>query len=539
MRGKRYRVIVIGGGAAGMAAAAAALEEAGQQPRCKQRGMEFETRHSPNGRAYSDSWLVVRGNEKKGLGQQDEPGENGLCAERKVLLLESNDRVGKKILATGNGKCNFTNADISAGHYHTDDMEILSSVLRDFQTGEALRFFERLGMLSREKNGCFYPLSETASTVLDVLRLRLAELGCETVCGVRVEKAEKSGDGFFVAYREQGNVYQVYAHSMILATGSRAGGFLQDKEEDPLRIPKSFRLHSTPLYPALTKCICEEAHYYKQLAGVRAQAALAVYAEKTAVAEAVDDVGNPCRNRAESKKISIGQGYQHTGNHTDGTGNWEFLRRETGELQLTKEGISGIAVFQLSGDIAERLAKKRRVVVEINFLPEFAEEELEAWIAKRLFSLPERTLEEFFLGVMHKKILQICLQAEGLRGNARIPTDGIDRDGSGAGSGRAGASDGTMNPSEERRGVEMVSAIMRRAMHFTTEVTQVSDVRQAQVCRGGLLLSQFTKKLECRAVPGLFACGEVLNVDGECGGYNLHFAWASGNLAGREAVRRA
>ena len=85
----------------------------------------------------------------------------------------------------------------------------------------------------------------------------------------------------------------------------------------------------------------------------------------------------------------------------------------------------------------------------------------------------------------------------------------------------------------------MVSSVMERALHFTTEVTGVSDIRQAQVCRGGLVLSQFDTKLECRKLAGCFACGEVLNVDGECGGYNLHFAWGSGLLAGREAMKRA
>jgi len=137
---------------------------------------------------------------------------------------------------------------------------------------------------------------------------------------------------------------------------------------------------------------------------------------------------------------------------------------------------------------------------------------LDGWIEKRLSLLPGRSLEEFFLGVLHKKVLAACLQAEGLRGDLKALRK------------NAGA---------------MLALVMKRAMHFTTEVTAVSDMRQAQACRGGLYLSQFDEKLECRKIPGLFACGEVLNVDGECGGYNLHFAWGSGILAGREAMRRS
>lgn len=445
MAERSYHVIIIGGGASGMAAAVAALQE-----------------------------MEKKGGKSVG----------------KVLLLESNDRVGKKILATGNGKCNFTHADISAEHYHTDDETVLKSVLDGFPTEAALNFFEELGMLYREKNGYFYPHSETASTVLDVLRSRLSELGCETLCGVRVEKVEKAGDGFFISYESHKKVYKVYSDSVILATGSKAGGFLQDKREDPLRIPKSLNLRSTPLYPALTKCICKEGYYYRQLAGVRAQTVLSLYVEKD-ICEGNEN-GRGEENIKDDRKL---------------------LGQEAGELQFTKEGISGIAVFQLSGTIAQKLAEKKRVIVEMNFLPDFPEDELAQWIKKRLSLLPGRSLEEFFLGVLHKKIFQVCLQAEGLRGN--------------------------MRPSAEKRAVMMVFSVMRRAMHFTTEVTAVSDMRQAQVCRGGLILSQFDEKLECKKIPGLFACGEVLNVDGACGGYNLHFAWASGTLAGKGAGRRS
>lgn len=457
MAERSYHVIIIGAGAAGMSAAVAALRE-----------------------------MKRRGN-RTGRG--------------KVLLLESNDRVGKKILATGNGKCNFTHENIGIEYYHTDDSAVLKSVLNAFPTEAALRFFEEMGMQAKEKNGYFYPLTETASTVLDVLRLRLLELGCETLCGIRVENVEKKPDkGFLITYCEQQKVYRVFADSVILATGSKAGGFLQDKAEDPLRIPHALGLRSTPLYPALTKCVCKEEHYFRQLTGVRAQVKISVYtyADK-----------------------------------------WKLLGRESGELQLTKEGISGITVFQLSGDIAQKLAEKKRIVAEINFLPGFEEDGLDAWVKDRLLLLPGRTLEDFFLGVLHKKILQVCLQAEGLRGNMQIPFEDTDQSMYTTERERTALSDNKYYLSAEKRAMIMVSDVMKRAMHFSTEVTGVADMRQAQVCRGGLLLSQFDEDLQSREVPGLFACGELLNVDGICGGYNLHFAWASGNQAGRQAARRA
>ncbi len=403
---------------------------------------------------------------------------NGTAAPGRVLLLESNDRVGKKILATGNGKCNFTHEKISGVSYHTDDRTVLEAVISGFPTEAVLHFFERLGMLYREKNGYFYPLPETASTVLDVLRLRLSELGCEISCGVLVEGIEKKSGGFQICFAEGEKKRLVYAESVILATGSRAGGFLQNKNTDPLGPAKCLGLRSTALYPSLAKCICREDFYYRQLAGVRSQVRLKLYGEDQAAVR-------------------------------------KFLRQEEGELQLTKEGISGIVVFQLSGKIAEMLSEKRRVIVEINFLPEFSEGELSGWIEERLSMLPGRCLKDFFLGVLHKKVLDVCLQAEGLKGTQEIPRG------------------------DRGKSFRMVSSVIERALHFTTEVTGVSDIRQAQVCRGGLVLSQFDTKLECRKLAGCFACGEVLNVDGECGGYNLHFAWGSGLLAGREAMKRA
>lgn len=492
MAEKQYHVIVIGGGAAGMAAAIAALEEA-------------------------DRHKITKTELEKGLNRQK---QNGSETVSEVLLLESNDRVGKKILATGNGKCNFTHENVSLEHYNTDDKAVLESVLSDFPTGAALHFFESLGMLSKEKNGYFYPLSETASTVLDVLRLKLSELGCETVCSIHIEKMDRAREGFFVSFREQGKLYRVFGNSVVLATGSKAGGFLQNKQEDPLRLAKELGLHSTPLYPSLTKCICREDYYYKQLAGVRAQVKLRLYAEKN-----FGDKAEKKSKKSEKNK----QGVRDA---------WELIRQEAGELQLTKEGISGIAVFQLSGEIAQRLSEKKRVIVEINFLPDFPEEKLDEWVERRLSLLPGRNLEDFFLGVLHKKILQVCLQMEGLRGNMRIPQEDALRNTHNAESEDRNSSCEKNHLSAKKRAFIMIGSVMKRAMHFTTEVTAVSDMKQAQVCRGGLVLSQFNEKLECKKLPGLFACGEVLNVDGECGGYNLHFAWASGALAGKGAMQR-
>ncbi len=440
---KKYDIVVVGGGASGMTAAIAALET------LKRAG-----------------------------------------SKGKVLLLECNDRVGKKILATGNGRCNFTHEKIEAGCYHTDDREVLKKILEEFPTEAAVDFFERLGMLSKKKNGCFYPLSDTAATVLTVLRLRLEELGCETVCGAAgIQVKRKTGGpeenqitGYAISCQKDGELRKLLAEKLILATGSKAGGFIQNKEISPYKAAQELGLTVTRQYPALTRCICKE-DFYKSLAGVRAQAAVSLYE--------MPQGGNLVRGQS-----GISGSLQ------------KFIRREEGEVQFTSEGISGIVVFQMAGDIAEKLAEGKALMAVINFLPDFQEEKLKEWAERRLSGMQERTLEDFFSGILHKKIMQVCIQRTGHRLSEKTSAEKTD----------------------------VILSVMEQTMHFITEIRATADMKQAQVCRGGILLSQFDERLQCKTLPGFYACGEVLNVDGPCGGYNLHFAWASGYRAGCAAA---
>lgn len=378
-----------------------------------------------------------------------------------VFLIETNERIGKKILATGNGKCNFSHEPVCIEDYHCDDQELVKSILERFHAKDAISFFESLGMLSKNKNGYLYPASEQASTVLDLLRLKLQEMGCSICCGAHHTTVHKNAEGFFVIH-VSGAEYM--AKALIIATGSRAGGTLEQKDENPYAVAESFQIKRTKLYPALTKCICKE-NFYKQVAGVRAEAEVSIFEQG------------------------------------------RFATSEKGELQLTAQGISGIVVFQMAGYIAESLAGGKQITAHINLIPYIEQSEISSMIEKRYELFQNRTAEDFFLGLLHKKLIYLLLKINHIGPEQKI------------------------SALSKRRLIE----VMECAADFRTEIISVADLKDAQVCRGGLLCSEFKRNLESAKAQGVFACGEVLNVDGKCGGYNLHFAWASGYIAGESA----
>ena len=410
--------------------------------------------------------LAVIGGGASGMTAAITALEEGLS----VVVYEGNDKVGRKLLATGNGKCNFSHQPISLSAYHSDNPEMVSHVLEHFDTEKIVSFFDSIGMLSKEKNGYLYPLSEQAATVLDLLRIRLKEKGAILRCNC----------GPLQIRQESNGTYQIIAqgqkdafHAAILATGSRAGGFLQDQKMNPYEAAQKLGLTISPLYPSLTKGICKET-FFKSLAGVRAEAEVALYTA----------------------------GRQSTVQAT-------FLQKETGEVQFTAQGLSGIVFFQLSGLAAEYLAHGKRVFAKVCFLPQLPPQKIEGFLAERLQRLPERTVEEFFTGLWNKKVMAVLCHQAGL-----VLTEKV-----------------------QNYSYRQLQKVLTLSAELTTEILSIAPIQDAQVCRGGVSLQDVTQDLEAVKAPGVFLCGELLNVDGICGGYNLHWAWSSGIFAGRSAAR--
>lgn len=377
-------------------------------------------------------------------------------ADARVTIYEGNDRVGKKLLSTGNGKCNFSNEAMDASCYYGSGKALIEDVYQVFGVEETKAFFAGLGMRIKSRNGYLYPASEQASTVLDVLRYELERLKVTIHTNRRVDSIVRCDAGLRVETREhERKTYD----AVILAcggaaapkTGSDGAGFL---------LAKALGHRIVPTVPALAALRCKE-DYFKRVAGVRCDAGLTLL--------------------------------------IDG----QSVRREQGELQWTDYGISGIPVFQLCRDAAYGLRDNKRVTVEIRLLPDDS-----AFWTDRWNRQASQTMEQFVTGVVNKKIGLLLLKLAGIR---------------------------------ETDVAGQVSAPLRRKLEglfysLTVTVKETNSYEQAQVCAGGVDCAEVTDKLESRLVPGLFFAGEILDIDGICGGYNLQWAWSSGSVAGRAAA---
>ncbi len=390
-----------------------------------------------------------------------------LCAAKggaAVCIYEKNDRVGKKLLATGNGKCNFTNLLLEENSYNGGGKEQVHKILDRFSPRDCIAYFESMGMLTKEKNGYLYPASEQASTVLDLLRMQLGFYGVcvKTNCEI-VRLCEENGEYRLFGYRD-GKKESFSAEKVIIAAGSIAG-IKNNGRSDPYGLLRTLKLPLVPVAPALVQLCCGEA-YLKAVAGVRLQACISLCID-----------GKP-------------------------------VCRETGEVQLTDYGVSGIPVFQLSRFAAYGLLEKRKVQVHINSLPGFTDEAYKSFRKNRRIQNGEQSAEEYFLGICHKKLIQLWLKLSGIR------------------------------PGEKAKDIpkEKMEAMFGYFRDFPLTVEKTNSFSQAQVCAGGLAMEAVDENLQLHRYPGVYVTGELLDVDGRCGGYNLQWAFASGYTAGTHAA---
>lgn len=373
-----------------------------------------------------------------------------------VILLERQQRVGRKLLATGNGRCNLTNTGATAENYHGDDPEFVKPALEKFPPEATLRFFGALGLLTvTEYGGRVYPLSNSANSVVDVLRFALDRAGVElhTACPAR-EISRRDG-GYLV--RTDGGDF--FAHQLIVACGGAAGAKLGGVM-DGYELLKPLGHKRTKLYPALVQLITE-AEYPRSLKGVRSEVRM--------------------------------------GLHCGG----EMLGESRGELQFTDNGVSGPAAFDLSraastaGEGAE---------LRIDFLRDYGQAHVLDLLRCRRECFPALPCGELFTGMLHNRLGRMLVKYSGLNGAA---------------------------PLESLSTAELQKA-EAACKDFRLRLRGTEGFDSAQVTAGGIKTTGFNPEtLESWFMPGLFLCGELLDVDGDCGGYNLQWAWASGHLAGR------
>ena len=391
-------------------------------------------------------------------------------AGARVTVYERNDRVGKKILSTGNGKCNFSNEDMRAACYYGSGAGYVDGFYKQFGVAETKTFFRELGMRIKDRNGYLYPASEQAATVLDVLRYEMERLGIEICAGFRVTGIDGPGNpGYRLMLETETAAYKKRTYdAVILACGGRAAP-KTGSDGTGLAMAKRLGHRIVPTVPALTALRCGET-FWKQVAGVRCEARLMLYID-----------GN---------EVSSVQG----------------------ELQLTDYGISGIPVFQFSRIAAYALQEGRPVTVKIDLMPDHgAADTQEAFWAQRWERQKRQSMEQFVTGTVNKKVGLLLLKLAGIRETETV----CEIEGA------------------RRRKLEQLFHA------FEVTVKGTNSFEQAQVCAGGVDFAEVTDRLESVRRPGLFFAGEMLDIDGICGGYNLQWAWSSGAVAGRAAAGKA
>ena len=374
-----------------------------------------------------------------------------------VTLYERQARVGRKLMATGNGRCNLTNTGAGPSNYHGEAPDFVRPALEAFPSEAALDFFRGLGLLAREEwGGRVYPLSNSANSVVDVLRQALDAAGVELIAGDRVRELRRAGSGYSVT-TESGDKRSFDA--VVVACGGLAGEKLGGGR-DGYELLKALGHTRTALRPALVQ-ITTEPMYPRSLKGIKADCALRV--------------------------LSRGR----------------LLASSCGELLFTETGVSGPAAFDVSRAVSE--AGDAKMELEIDFLRDYTSEEVLAHLQNRVKTAPELPASELLTGSVHNRLGRMLIKYADVE--AAAPLSALSE-----------------------RELRTVAAACKR---FKLPVRGTEGFANAQVTAGGIRTSEFDPHtLESRLCPRLFACGEVLDIDGDCGGYNLQWAWSSGVLAG-------
>ncbi len=386
----------------------------------------------------------------------------------RVTLLEQNKKLGKKLYATGNGKCNLTNLQMHPGDYRGNDPAFAVEALRNFSVSDTLSTFSEMGLMTKERYGYVYPHSEQAKSVVSILTLELRRLGVRVLLSCKALCAGQENGVFYVdaELTEEGRRQRLFANCLVLASGGLAGQNLGTGEVG-YEICRLFGHRLFPTVPALVQLQTAE-RFLRPAAGCRADA----------------DV-----------TLQVG----------------EKNYRENGEIIVTDYGISGIPILQLSRYVA--MAKKEEVcVLHLNFFPGKEKEDIRALVEIQLqksFAL-ERTAEEAFCGMLPDKLLYALLKEAGISGSEAA---------------------GCIHEQQRKRLASLFG-------NLRLTVTKTLDFTKAQATAGGVDVSEIhPHTMESRRIPGLYITGELLDIDGTCGGYNLQWAWTSGALAGKALAK--
>ena len=379
-----------------------------------------------------------------------------------VCILEKKDRVGRKLLTTGNGRCNLSNRDLDFSHYHGSIAKLLPKLWKRMDADRVEEFWRELGIDYVEgENGKVYPRSLQAGSVVNALRRKIEELGVEVRTETPVKEIRRIHQGYLVMTDKE----TIQTKVVILCAGGKAYPKL-GADGEGARLVKNLKMQVNPLRPALCR-LNLDFPFLKRLSGVKLTIPISLY--------------------------------------WDG----ECQQTQEGEVLFTDTGLSGPPVLNLSRMVGEGLSQKKQMEVVLDLVPEMESGQLFSYMLDRMKRLSSWTLEEALEGWLPKKLVPvILLMAE---------VDRLQEAGS----------------LHKRQ----IGAVCRVLKAFSASVSGLAGWEEAQITVGGIAEREVTERLESRKHKGLFLAGEVLDLDGDCGGYNLQWAVGSALIAAEEAAR--
>lgn len=365
----------------------------------------------------------------------------------KVTILEHNEKPGKKIAATGNGKCNLTNLHMTVDAFRGEYTQIVADIFEQFSMENTINFFQELGVFFTKKGDYLYPRSGQAASVTELLCMEAKNLGVKIKTKEHVTGLKRK-QGIWSVQTES---WHYDADAVIVAAGSCASN-ISGADGSGYELARNLGHKIIKPLPALTALKCK-GKSYSGWAGVRIDGKASLFI------------------------------------------NGDFLCSESGELQLTEYGISGIPIFQLSRYAVRALEERKQVMVALDFLPEMSREDFHIHLEKRRKNCPYKNEKELLVGLFPEKLIKILCSRTNLE---------------------------------------------EAVKNFSLEISSGMPFEQAQVCSGGVCVDEINyETLESKIQKGLFFAGEILDIDGICGGYNLQWAWSSGAVAGIHAAKES
>jgi len=378
---------------------------------------------------------------------------------KKVVLIEKNAVLGRKILATGNGRCNLTNRHATLDHYHGSNPDFIKKVLSQLDSEETIKYFQNIGLILKEEdNGRIFPRTNQSSSVVNLLKHKLSEAKVDLTLSTEIKEIEKINDYCFRSTPVVGEV--VESEKLIITTGGKASFFL-GSSGDGYFFATNFGHRIVPIAASLVPVETVEK-WPKDVQGVKVEAKVSLYVDNSLVSD------------------------------------------RTGDLLFTHYGLSGPAIMSQSRAIG-RLFDKSKIEFRVDLFPELQAKELDNIVSASFEKNGKQNVKNALLGILPESMIGLILKL------AKI--------------------DPTRKAAETPRLARLEAVRLMKELVFT--VSTLRPIKEAQVTSGGVLSSEINPEtMESKIVNNLYFAGEVLDVDGDSGGYNLQWAWSSGFVAG-------